>query len=229
MSTLADRIAAVQARIAAAIERRGAGPVVTLCAVSKRQPADAIRAAAELGLRDFGENYAQELKTKREQLADVPDVRWHAIGPVQTNKIKLVVGTALVHTIDRAELVHRIDARAASLGLVQDTLVQVNVAEEAGKSGVAPGGVEALLDAFAGCTHVRCRGLMLIPPEGEPEATRRWFRALADLRDRLATTSRPGVDLAELSMGMSGDYEVAIEEGATIVRVGTAIFGPRPA
>ena len=229
MSTLADRLASVQQRIAAAVERRGPGPAVTLCAVSKRQPVEAIRAAAELGQVDFGENYAQELQAKRASLSDLPQLRWHAIGPVQTNKVKLVVGTALLHTVDRAELVAKIEARAGALGHVQDTLVQVNVAAEAGKSGVAPESLGAVLDAFAACSHVRCRGLMLIPPEGDPEATRPWFRALAKLRDDMAAKVRPGVQLDELSMGMSGDYEVAIEEGATIVRVGTAIFGPRPA
>ena len=227
MSELGDRIAAVRERIASAVARRGAGPDVTLCAVSKRHPAAAIRAAAALGLRDFGENYAQELRDKRAQLDDLPDIRFHAIGPVQTNKVPLVVGTALVHTVDRRELVAKLDARAARAGLVQDTLVQVGLAGEAQKAGVSPDEVGALLDAYADATHVRCRGLMLIPPAGDPEATRPWFRALRELRDELAAVRRPHVDLVELSMGMSGDYEVAIEEGATIVRVGTAIFGPR--
>lgn len=227
MTSLAERLAVVQAKIAAAVARRGRGPQVTLCAVSKRHTPEAIRAAFALGVRDFGENYAQELRDKRAALADLPDARWHAIGPVQANKIKYVVGATLVHTIDRADLVTKIEARVAASGAVQDVLVQVNVAHEAGKSGIAPAQVPRLLEAFAACPHVRCRGLMLIPPEGDPEATRPWFRALRQLRDRTLPDAPPGVHLDVLSMGMSSDYEVAIEEGATIVRVGTAIFGPR--
>ncbi len=228
MTTLRERIDRVRARIADALAARGPGPEVTLCAVSKRHPAAAIVAAADAGLRDFGENYAQELRDKRAELADDARIRWHAIGPLQRNKVKYVVGCHLVHTVDRAEIVAALQTRAAAEGLVQRVLVQVNVGGEAQKSGVAPSALPALLDAFADTPAVHCVGLMTIPPEGSPEATRPHFAALRRLRDEQAAVARPHVALTELSMGMSADFEVAIAEGATLVRVGTAIFGPRP-
>jgi pyridoxal phosphate enzyme (YggS family) len=226
VNDVATRLSAVRARIDAAVRRRGGG-AVRLVGVSKKQPLEAIRAAHAAGLRDFGENYAQELRDKRAALSEL-DLRWHFIGPLQSNKVKLVVGAALVHAIDRASLLADFESRAAKRGATQDVLVQVNVAREAAKAGCDPDHVAPLLDAFAPLSHVRCRGLMLIPPLADAEATRPHFRALARLRDHLAATTRPGVELAELSMGMSDDFEVAIEEGATIVRVGTAVFGPRP-
>jgi hypothetical protein len=224
--TIADGIADVRARIAAAMQRRGPGPDVRLVGVGKLQPVSALRDAAAADLLDIGENYAQELRDKRRELADLP-LRWHFIGPVQTNKVKYVVGCTLIHTVDRVELLDAIDARAERAGVDQDVLVQVNVTGEAAKHGVAPPQVPALLDRFAHCRRVRCRGLMLIPPLLDPEATRPHFAALRELRDALHGTPRPGVDLQILSMGMSADFEVAIEEGATLVRVGTAVFGSR--
>ncbi len=211
------------------IERAAGGRTdVRLVGVSKLHPAEAIAAARGAGLRDFGENYAQELRDKRALLAEL-DLSWHMIGPVQRNKAKLVLGVALVHTVDRVELLVELERRTAAAAIAhQDVLVQVNVADEVGKSGAAPAALPALLDAFTRCHHVRCRGLMLIPPHGDAEATRPHFRALAALRAREAAIARPQVELAQLSMGMSDDYEVAIAEGATIVRVGTAIFGARP-
>jgi pyridoxal phosphate enzyme (YggS family) len=223
MSSFAERLAAVHARIEAV---RRPGQQVQLVAVSKKQPVAAIEVAIAAGVRDFGENYAQELEAKREALPDAA-LRWHAIGPVQRNKVKLVVGTALIHTVDRPELLAAIETRAATLGIVQDVLVQVNLVGEANKSGTPPDDLPALLDRFAAAPHVRCRGLMLIPPIAVPQATRAHFAALRALRDRHATTARTGVDLVELSMGMSDDFELAIEEGATIVRIGTALFGGR--
>ena len=228
MTTLVERIADVRRRIDEAVAARGPGPAVTLCAVSKRHPVQAIVAAADAGLRDFGENYAQQLRDKRAELGDDPRVRWHAIGPLQRNKVKYVVGCHLVHTVDRAEIVTALQARAASEGLVQRVLVQVNVGGEAQKHGVAPAELPALLDAFADTPAIHCVGLMTIPPEGSPEATRPHFAALRRLLQAQAKVARPHVDLTELSMGMSADFEVAIAEGATIVRVGTAVFGPRP-
>jgi hypothetical protein len=224
--TIAARIAGLQERIAVACARRGEGGEVRLVAVSKHQPIAAIEEARAAGQRDFAENYAQELERKRAALADA-EIRWHAIGPIQSNKVKLVVGCAWIHTIDRASLLDAIERRAAATGSTQRVLVQVNVAGEPGKSGIAPADVAALLDRFAALAHVRCDGLMLIPPLADPEATRPHFRALRQLRDELACIARPHVDLRELSMGMSEDFEVAVEEGATMVRVGTALFGPR--
>jgi pyridoxal phosphate enzyme (YggS family) len=224
--SIAENIAAVRSRIADAVKRRGPGPEVTLVGVSKRQPASALREAAAAGLVDVGENYAQELRDKRHELGELA-LRWHFIGPVQTNKVKYVVGCTLVHTIDRVELIEALDARADRSGVDQGVLVQVNVAGEATKHGAAPADVPALLDRIGSCARLWCRGLMVIPPLLEPEATRPHFAALRRLRDELARTARPRVDLDVLSMGMSADFEVAIEEGATLVRVGTALFGSR--
>jgi pyridoxal phosphate enzyme (YggS family) len=221
--TMADRIAALHERIDAAVRRRGDGDPVRLVAVAKRQSVEAIEAAHAAGQRDFAENYAQELEGKRAALAG-RDLRWHMIGPVQSNKVKLVLGCAWIHTIDRVSLLEAIDRRATD---VQRVLVQVNVAAEPGKSGVAPAEVPALLDRIATLAHVQCDGLMLVPPLADAEATRPHFRALRRLRDELARVVRPRVDLRELSMGMSDDFEVAVEEGATMVRIGTALFGAR--
>lgn len=226
---IAANLARVRARIAAARERRGPGPEVTLIGVSKRQPVPALRAALAAGLADLGENYAQELHAKQDapELAGLP-VRWHFIGALQSNKARLVVGRALIHTVDRASLVTALAARARALETVQDVLVEVNLGGEAQKAGVAPTALPALFDAIAAQDGaLRCRGLMLIPPVDEPERSRPYFAALRELAARGAD-GRPHIDLRELSMGMSGDYEVAIAEGATMVRVGTAIFGARP-
>lgn len=225
--TIAGRLAAVHGRIAAAARRRGAGPSVRLVAVSKRQPVGAIEVALAAGHRDFGENYAQELRDKR-SIVGPKRARWHFIGPLQSNKVKYVVGSTLIHTVDRPKILMAIDKRAVEDNLDQDVLVQVNVSGEATKSGVAPHEVSALLDRFADLERVRCRGLMTMPPAGPPEQARACFVALRKLAEQLRATTRPRVELTELSMGMSGDFEVAVEEGATLVRVGTAIFGARP-
>lgn len=224
---IAARLASVHAQIDAAVARRGDGPPVRLVGVSKRQPLPSLDAAAAAGLRDFGENYAQELRDKQHARPDV-DWRWHFIGALQRNKIRYVVGCSLIHTVDRTELLAPLQRRAESTDHVQDVLVQVNVAGEEGKAGLPPHELPALLDGFAELSHVRCRGLMLIPPQGSPEQTRPHFAALRRLAQEHAATPRPHVELRELSMGMSADFEVAIEEGATLVRVGTAVFGPRP-
>lgn len=198
---------------------------VTLVAVSKTHPAAAIRAAYEAGQRDFGENYAQELARKRVELEDLAEIRWHFIGALQSNKAKLVVpGTALVHAIDRASVVEALQRRAEAAGIIAEVLVEVNVAGEHSKAGVAPEQVEELLSTAAALSSVRVRGLMCLPPVGEPEKVRPYFRRLRELRESLAGR-HPSLDL--LSMGMSGDFEVAIAEGSTHVRVGTAIFGER--
>jgi len=224
---IADGLAQVRERIAAA--ERAAGRAlgsVQLLAVSKKMTADDVRAALAAGQRAFGENYAQELRDKRAALAAEPHPpEWHYIGPLQSNKVKYVAGqVALAHTVDSAALLEALEAR----GVPQACLVQVNVAGEAQKRGIAPGELPALLDRFAAMSHVTCAGLMVIPPfTDDPEDARPHFAALRALRDREATIARPRVALRELSMGMSGDLEVAVAEGATIVRVGTAIFGAR--
>jgi PLP dependent protein len=230
---IAEGLAQVRERIAAAERAAGRAPgSVRLLAVSKKMTADDVRAALAAGQRAFGENYAQELRDKRAALAQdltlstaLPQPEWHYIGPLQSNKVKYVAGqVALVHTVDSGALLEAIEARAVP----QACLVQVNVAAEAQKRGIAPTELPALLDRFATMSHVTCAGLMVIPPFTEsPDDARPHFAALRALRDQQAAIARSHVDLRELSMGMSGDLEAAVAEGATIVRVGTAIFGGR--
>jgi PLP dependent protein len=224
---IADGLARVRERIARAELTAGRAPgAVRLVAVSKKMTADDVRAAMAAGQRTFGENYGQELRDKRSAVAGDPQPpEWHFIGPLQSNKVKYVAGqVTLVHTIDSVALLEAFEAR----GVAQTCLVQVNVAGEPQKRGVAPDAVPALLDRFATAVHIRCAGFMLIPPFAEdPAAGRPHFAALRALRDREAVVARANVELRELSMGMSGDFEHAIAEGATLVRVGTAIFGTR--
>ena len=189
-------------------------------------PADDVRAAMAAGQRTFGENYGQELRDKRAALAaDAQPPEWHFIGPLQTNKVKYVAGqVTLVHTIDSIALLEAFEAR----GVAQDLPGPGERGRRSPEARVAPDALPALLDRFATAAHVRCAGLMLIPPfTDDPAAARPHFAALRALRDREAARPRPNVDLRELSMGMSGDFEDAIAEGATLVRVGTAIFGAR--
>jgi pyridoxal phosphate enzyme (YggS family) len=224
VSGIAERLRAVRERIAVATGRAGRDPAsVTLVAVSKTMSVDAIREAYAAGARIFGENYAPELAEKIAATRDLPDLRWHMIGHLQRNKVKLVAGVELVHTIDSARLVEALAARFADR--TTHVLVQVSLAGEDQKSGATADEVPALLAAIEATQgRVVARGLMTMPPwTDDAEAVRPVFRALRELRDRLGGPAL----LPELSMGMSGDYEVAIEEGATLVRVGTAIFGAR--
>ena len=232
MNEVAERVASVRARVEAAVGRRGPGPPVRIVGVVKRQPLDRIRAAVAAGIVDLGENYAQELARHRAALGPVAArVRFHFIGALQRNKVKAVLGVALVHTVDRPAVLEALERRARSLGMVQNVLVEVNVGREATKAGVAPDGLPDLLAAFEAAPHVHCRGLMALPPPGGPEEARPFFRRLRALRDRFVRgpgrTPLSNVDLRELSMGTSQDFEVAIEEGATIVRLGTVLLGPR--
>jgi pyridoxal phosphate enzyme (YggS family) len=194
-------------------------PGVTLVAVSKTHPAEAIREAFDAGQRDFGENYAQEWRTKAEALADLAGLRWHFIGGLQTNKVKYLAGrVAYVHTVDRAELAEEISRRWAKAGATARVFLEVDLGGEERKSGCGPAEVEPLLARVRALPAIDVVGLTCIPPPGDDP--RPHFRTLRALRDRLG--------LRELSMGMSGDWPVAIEEGATFVRIGTAIFGERP-
>lgn len=192
---------------------------VTLVAVSKTQPVSAIREAYAAGQRDFGENYAQEWREKADALADLPDVRWHFIGGLQTNKVKYLAGrVAFVHTVDREELARELSRRFGQKGAVARVFLEVNTGGEASKAGCAPAEAPALAAAIRALPAIELVGVMAIPPpEDDP---RPHFRTLRALRDRLG--------LGELSMGMSSDWRIAIEEGATFVRLGTAIFGARP-
>lgn len=213
-----DRVRDRVARAAARAGRRA--DEVLLIGVSKTVDAERIRAAVAAGVQALGENRVQEAKSKVATLGR--PVPWHLIGHLQTNKARDAVELFdVIHSVDRLELAREIDRRARVAGRVVDALVEVNLAGEASKGGVAPDGLPALLDALGPLDRVRVRGLMAIPPAGEPAANaRRWFAALRALAERHG--------LKELSMGMSADFEAAIEEGATMVRVGTAIFGARP-
>ena len=215
---IATSLRGVRERIDRACDRARRDPAsVTLVAVSKVQPVEAIREALEAGQRDFGENYAQEFREKADAIG--AQVEWHFLGALQTNKVKMVVGRiALLHTCDRPSLAQELNKRAASLGVVQRVLVEVNLAREPQKGGIAPAELPSFVAALRNLPSLRCEGLMCIPPADED--AKQHFRRLRELRDELG-------GLPELSMGMSADYEAAIEEGATIVRVGTAIFGAR--
>ena len=223
------RLADVRDRIARAAARAGRDPShIRLIAVSKTFPPDAVRAAAAAGQIDFGENKVQEAQTKRSETRDLT-IAWHLIGHLQSNKAKKAAAEFdVIHSIDSADLLKKVDAAAAAAGRRITVLAQADLAGEATKHGAAEDELLPIFEAAAGCHAVRMSGLMIIPPAVDrAEEARPWFRKLRDVRDRLIAR---GVDrglVTDLSMGMSHDFEVAIEEGATMVRVGTAIFGPR--
>ncbi len=225
-SSLEQRLAQVRRRIAEAERAYGREPgSVSLLAVSKQQGAAAIRAAFALGLRAFGENYVQEALGKVEALADL-DCEWHFVGPLQSNKSRAVAEHfAWLHSLDREKLARRLDdQRPAHLPPLQVCL-QVNISGEDSKSGVAPAEVPELARALAGLPRLRLRGLMALPAPSEDPAEQR--RAFAAVRRLLEDLQRGGIEADTLSMGMTADLEAAIAEGATLVRIGTAIFGPR--
>jgi pyridoxal phosphate enzyme (YggS family) len=223
----ASRLAGVRGRIEEAAKRSGRdASEVVLVAVSKWHGAASVRALYEAGQRDFGESYVQEALAKAEELSDL-DARWHFIGGLQTNKAKFVAGGFhLVHSLDSIKLARALHNRAEAAGAVQDVLLQVNLAGEEQKRGLAEDEAARLLEAAGDLPGIRPRGLMTMPPFSEdPEASRPLFARLRKLRDGLER--KFGLDLLELSMGMSGDFPQAVEEGATLVRVGTDLFGPR--
>ncbi len=229
MNEIAARLNQVRARIGEATARAGRAPTdVRLIAVSKTFPIAAVRAAYDAGQRDFGENRVQEALQKIDQTADT-EIRWHLIGHLQSNKArKAAERFALIHAIDSVDLLQRVDAAAALSGRRLDVLVQVDLALEATKHGAPVDQLAGILAAAERCTAANVVGLMLLPPFAENgEDARPWFRQLRTERDRLISTGVAATRLRELSMGMSHDFEVAIEEGATMVRVGTAIFGER--
>ena len=223
------RLAGVRDRIADAASRAGRTPSdVRLIAVSKTHPIDAIRAAADAGQVDFGENKVQEALHKISQSTNV-DLRWHLIGHLQSNKAKKAAAVVhAIHAIDSVDLLKRVDDAAREAGRRVDVLIQVDLALEDTKYGAPVDTVANIVSAAANCTEARLTGLMLLPPFADnPEEARPWFRRLREVRDQLVAAGAPADRLRELSMGMSHDFEVAIEEGATMVRVGTAIFGER--
>jgi pyridoxal phosphate enzyme (YggS family) len=229
VTDIAERLAAIRARLGEAAARAGrAAAAIRLVAVSKTFPIDAVRAAYDAGQRDFGENRVQELLPKIDAAADM-QIRWHLIGHLQSNKARKAAERSLViQSIDCVDLLRRVDAAAAAAGRTVEALIQVDLAGEATKHGAREGELPAILAAAADCTAARVVGLMLLPPFADnPNDARPWFTRLRTIRDRLIDGGVPAARLRELSMGMSHDFEVAIEEGATMVRVGTAIFGSR--
>lgn len=221
---LADRLAAVKAEIADQLARTGQAHPVRIVAVTKTHGPEAVRAAHAAGLGLVGENRVQEALRKQEELPGLP-VAWHLIGSLQRNKARQAVGRfALIHSVDRAELADEL-ARRVAAGARQAILVEVNCAEEAQKGGVAPGALEALLDHLETLPALDLQGLMTMAPfTSDVGVQRACFARLRSLRDRFA---RPGRALPELSMGMSGDYPAAVAEGATMLRLGTVLFGER--
>jgi pyridoxal phosphate enzyme (YggS family) len=246
--SIAENIAAIRARIAAAAHRAGRNPNdIALMAVSKTNPADKIREAFEAGQRIFGENRVQEFAAKYEELAaasptdasaqvcdvfNIDKAEFHLIGHLQSNKAaKAAELFTAIDSVDSLKLAERLNDSAAKLGKILRILLEINIAEEEQKAGIAPDApeLEHILTAALRLGNLEIRGLMTVPPIAEnPEEARPHFRKLRELRDRIAARSLPNITLRELSMGMSHDFEVAIEEGSTCVRVGTAIFGARP-
>lgn len=218
MSKLEPNLAAVRERIARAAERAGRDPGrILLLAVTKVFPASVIREAFDLGLREFGENYVQEFEEKSPQVADLAGARFHLIGHLQSNKSRKAAEIfQVIQTVDSPKLARRLDESGRPL----DVMLEVKLSEEDAKSGADPAGLAALIDAVRACPNLTLRGLMTMPPwSDDPEASRPYFRRLRELAEQ------HGLD--GLSMGMSHDLETAIEEGATCVRVGTALFGKR--
>jgi len=216
-------------RIAAAAAKVGRdGREVRLLAASKSQSVDAIRAALAAGVVLVGENYVQEAQEKRRQLVDAK-AEWHMIGHLQRNKAKLAVELFdVIESLDNLALAQELDKEAAKRNKIVRGFIEVNLAGEENKTGIAKGEVAGLLESIFNLAHVRVEGLMTVPPFRENlEEVRPYFRELRELRDSLNSLNLPNVQLKELSMGMTHDFTVAIEEGATVVRVGTALFGPR--
>ncbi len=225
--TVTERVREIQRRIEAAARRAGRDPAeVTLVGASKRQPVERLLEARDAGVRVLGENRVQEALAKVPQ---VPGVRWHMIGRLQRNKARKAVEVfELIHSLDSLRLAETLDRLGVERGRPVECLVEVNVGGEESKGGVAPEDLGPFLEAVAGREGLRVLGLMTIPPWREdPEDVRPYFRLLRELAEEAAARRLPGVAMRELSMGMSHDFEVAIEEGATFVRIGTALFGPR--
>lgn len=232
---IANRLAAVQAQIHAAAQAAGRDPAaVTLVAVSKGQPLAAIEAAYGAGQRDFGENYVQEWQEKAFALRHLPEIRWHVLGHLQRNKVKHVIGQChLLHSVDDMMGLDEMARFAHTHKVQQDVLLQVNLADETQKRGCGEDDAELFVDVLLRSPGLRLQGLMLLPPnDDDPEASRPWFVRLRALSERLAQRygkqpKLPPPGKWVLSMGMSHDFAVAVQEGATHVRVGTAIFGAR--
>jgi PLP dependent protein len=226
--SIRENLNRIRERIASAAVRAGRDPEsVRLVAVSKTKPAAMVSEAARSGQMLFGENYVQEMAAKAREVTE--PVEWHFIGNLQSNKVKQIAGlVTMIHSVDRLSLAREIDRQWGRLGKICDVLIEVNIACEATKCGTS---VEQLLDLVSAATalpHLRVRGLMTMPPFfDDPSGARPYFKALRLLAEEIARKNVAGVAMGELSMGMSGDFEAAIEEGATLVRVGSALFGER--
>ncbi len=232
--SIADSIGRVRERIEAAARRAGRSPAeIALMAVTKTVSPERIREAYQAGLRMFGENRVQEFAGKADALKDLPDIEWHMIGHLQTNKAsKAVELFAAVDSVDSVRLAEKLNLAAGQLGKKVVALIEINVGGEAAKSGLSSESpeLENLLRVAPQFEHLEFRGLMAIPPfSDDPRQARPYFRKLRELRDQIAARRLPNVSMEALSMGMSHDFEIAIEEGSTCVRVGTAIFGERAA
>ncbi|WP_306533370.1 YggS family pyridoxal phosphate-dependent enzyme [Geobacter sp.] len=226
--SIATNLTHLHERIAIATRRAGRDPAsVRLVAVSKTKPAEAVEEAARAGQRLFGENYVQEFIAKAQEVRE--PVEWHFIGALQSNKVRQIAGlVTLIHSVDRLSLAQEIERQWAKLNAICDILIQVNIAGEVTKSGTTAEELLTLIREVALLPHLRVRGLMTMPPFfDDPEGARPYFRELKRLVGIVAAESIPGVSMDELSMGMSGDFEAAIEEGATLVRIGTSLFGER--
>ena len=227
MGSVSDNLNAVKEKIRQAEEKSDRVKLTTLIAVSKTKPVELIREAYDAGIRDFGENRVQEIVDKYPQLPD--DIRWHLIGHLQTNKVKYIIDkVAMIHSVDSLKLAQEISRQAQKNNVVMDILVEVNVSMEETKFGVPVSDAEALIREISVLPGIRVRGLMTVaPPVQDPEENRAVFCALRQLLVDIDGKNIDNVCMDCLSMGMSGDYTVAIEEGATFVRVGTSIFGDR--
>lgn len=226
---IAENVQKVQERVRRACERaRRDAQSVRLIAVTKTFGVEKIRAAVEAGIKDIGENFVQELREKR-QVLDDPSIRWHFVGHLQSNKVKYIADYIhLIHSLDHRSVAEEVDKRGAKNGRVLDVLVEVNTSGEKSKFGLQPESTVEFVKSIAGLRNLKVKGLMTIGPFlPDPEDSRPAFRTLREVRDEVARSGIENVEMTELSMGMTNDFEVAIEEGATMIRIGTAIFGPR--
>jgi PLP dependent protein len=226
-----ENVAIVRGKIAAACRRVGRNASdITLVAVSKTFPGDRVQAVVDAGVMDIGENYVQELLRKKNQVRN-PDIRWHFIGHLQSNKVRYITDwISLVHAVDTFGLAEEISTRAARGGRMVDVLVEVNTTGESSKFGILPEQALGFVRSLEPLRHLRVAGYMTIGPFlPDPEGSRPMFRLLRELKEETAQLTQENVAMRHLSMGMTGDFEVAIEEGATILRIGTAIFGSRVA
>ena len=228
---IADRVSVVRQRIEAAAARSGRNPEsIRLIAATKTVPVARIETALDAGVLHVGESKLQEALPKLHALESRRNVTWHFIGRLQRRKVKALIGRfQLIHSVDSVELAEEINRRAEEKGLCQSVLLEVNIGEEATKTGFSASELSNILALLGAMPNVAIKGLMAIPPPTDgPEAARPYFRAVRDLADSLKRSAHDRIRMDELSMGMSHDFEIAIEEGATCVRIGTAIFGARP-